>query len=72
MVEEDRTHIVDVSLQREHAPLLLVVPDLHQAVVSSGHKQRQLRMEIDSSDGSIVSLNGKFATSKVLTQIFML
>ena len=35
MMEEDRTHIINVTLQREHASLLLVIPDLHQTVVSS-------------------------------------
>jgi hypothetical protein len=72
MMEEDRTHIINMPLQRKHASLLLVIPNLDKAVVSSGHKQWQLRMEINSSDRSIVSLNGMYVTSKVLTQIFML
>jgi len=43
--------VIHVPLKREEAPpgRILVVPDLNQIIITSGHKERLLQVKIDST-----------------------
>lgn len=64
--------VVDVSLQRKHTTLLLIVPDFDKRVVSSRHEERELGVKVDTSGGSIMCLDEMEITSNLATHIFML
>lgn len=53
-MEENRAHVIQMAVQCEKTPPGLVVPDLDLVVIASGHKQGLSRVEIDSSDWTIV------------------
>lgn len=55
-MEEDRAHIIQMAVQCEKTPSGLVIPNLDLVVIASGHKQGLSRVEIDSSDRTIVFL----------------
>jgi hypothetical protein len=50
MVELDCAHVIDVTVQREHALFGLVAPYLDQVVVTTRHENRLGIMKVDSSD----------------------
>lgn len=54
MAHLNRTDVINMPLQREQASPggVLVVPDLDQVIVASGHKQRLLQVEIHATNGS--------------------
>ena len=45
-----------MALQTKETPLLLVVPEFDKTIVAAGYEEGQLRVEVDSSAGSIVAL----------------
>ena len=61
-----------MALQTKETPLLLVVPEFDKAIVAASYEEGQLRVEVDSSAGSIVALDWGGGTSNLATQIFIL
>jgi hypothetical protein len=54
MVEENGAHVVQVTVQGKQTPPSLGAPDFDLVVVASRNKQGLGRVEIDSSNGSVV------------------
>lgn len=50
LVEEGCSDVVKMAQQSEQASLLLVVPNLNLVIVTPGHKQRLVRVKINTSD----------------------
>jgi hypothetical protein len=53
-MEKNSPDIVHVSVERDDAPLDLVIPDFDLEVVAAGNKQGLGKMEIDASDRPLV------------------
>lgn len=53
-MEENRAHIIQVSVQCKKTPPGLVVPDLDLVVITAGYEQGLGRVEVDASDRSIM------------------
>lgn len=56
VVEEDGSHIVQMTIQGKHASSRLVVPHLNAVVVSTAHQQRLCGVKVDSSYRTIMLL----------------
>lgn len=54
MVEEYRSHVVQVAVQSEKASPGLVAPDLDFVVVATGHEEGLSRMKVNAADWAIV------------------
>lgn len=54
MVKEDRSDIVQMTVQREDASPCLVRPNFDLVVVSAGHKERLGFVEVDAANGPIM------------------
>lgn len=55
-MEEHRSHVVQMAVEREETSPSLVAPDLDLVIVSSGHEQRLSLVEIDTPDRAIMLL----------------
>jgi hypothetical protein len=50
MMEKRRPYVVQMAEQCEQTFLLLVIPNLYFIIITSGHKQRLVGVEIDASN----------------------
>ena len=50
LVEEGCSDVVKMAQQSKQASLLLVVPNLDLVIIAPGHKQRLVRVKINTSD----------------------
>lgn len=63
MVEEHRSHVVQVTVQGEEAAPGLVRPNLDLVIVTPGHEQWLSTVKINTSDRSVVFLESIYQGS---------
>lgn len=56
MMEEHRSHVVQMTIEREQTPPSLVAPDLDLVVITAGHEEGLGRVEINASNGAVMFL----------------
>ena len=63
MMEEHRSHIVQVAIECKQTPPRLIRPHLDLVVIATRHKQRLRLVEVNSSDWPIMLFEAVYKRS---------